>query len=126
MKNKDKSLKTAFNIGYELKNQVLGGKKITRNIQGFNITMHFKKGICKIKINNITKINAMNNIPEMYRNIDFEKIDYDFEYRLEQIDKLEYTLNKIKENITEEYYNTETEVTEYNTEDLEACHLISV
>lgn len=126
MKYKDKNLRTAFDIGYELKDPVLGGKKITRNIQGFNITMHFKKGVCKIKINNIAKINVMKHIPEMYRNIDFEKMGYDFEYRLQQIEKLEYTLNKIKESITKEYYDIEEKVTKYNAEDLQACYLIRI
>lgn len=122
MNNKEYTLKTTFDVGYELEDGALCGKKITRNIEGFNITMHFKKGICKIKVNNIAKLNNMTNIDQKYRNIDFERMCSDFEYKLKSIEKMEYLLDKIEKNIIGNYYDTNKEVTEYNSDDLNSCN----
>lgn len=118
MKNRDLKLKTTLDIGLELKDSTFGGKKITRNILGFNVTMHFKKGVCKISINNITKLNLMTNIENEYRNINFNNFN-----RLDEEDciKIEYIIEKVEEKIIENYYS-KREIDYYNYIDLESCH----
>ena len=92
---KEYKLKTAFDIGYELKDVSLGGKKITRNIEGFSTTMNFKLGICEITINNLTKLYKMTHIDKKYRDIDFERMKWDFEYKLQALENIEYILNRL-------------------------------
>ena len=118
---KEYKLKTAFDIGYELKDVSLGGKKITRNIEGFSTTMNFKLGICEITINNLTKLYKMKHIDKKYRDIDFERMKLDFEYKLQALENIEYILNKIEKTIIKKYYDTNEEMIEYNTDDLDEC-----
>lgn len=132
MKHDEIRLSTAFNMGYELKNPTLYGKRTARNIYGFNVKMHFKPGICKVVINNISKINDMVHLPEKYRNINFDyftteciienRNNPDFDRRSDnQIDKLEYTFDKIQDEILQEFYDLQQEVNEYSPNDLNCC-----
>lgn len=125
MRYKDYKLKTVFKMKYELKDQLLGGKKITRNINGLNVTMHFKKGVCKVTINNIIKINHMSQIDKDCREIDFERVLVDDIYREVSIDKLRSVLNTLEDKIRLKYYDLNTEVVEFS-EDIHTCGVVTI
>ena len=125
--NKNKcELKTALDIGYELKDCALGGKKITRKIAGFNVTMHFKMGVCKIVIKDIDNLKITKSLEKQYTDIEDpiemdELMLVDAEMRMDESQPL---IDKIENEIINKYYDTTREVFEYKMSDLEACGLI--